>query len=584
LIDNTNNIGKVYIYAPIVTTSITTSVDKTSPHTHRVATKEMRVQRTYMRGRGRERGSEIIDRKPSNQTDNKISENPELPITTQNDENSSELPIYQAPAGDLFMSWGQVGMLSSECITMEVTYEKSAKSVKPEIPNKVNKTDSKSNTVTSELSNTRKLGEYYTDLYTTRSGNRKAKESYGSSVAFIGDTILVGAELGVGSGNYTGVVYIDHDVLQYLSLSEYDRLNAGDKSAAAYTIIEKITEFSNSAVGIAMIVILPAIALAAMAFHRSSSRIDQHTLFSSNVSPDAQYTHPSSNSSAKAKAALAECFPLKDGKSNSKSNIRGAGDRDRDRERESSSGVRDRLRGKRVRVRLYDIEGSAVQEEEEDGEEEGEGDGGGEGFVEGDIEKISHSRSHSNSAPAPPAVENSQNSNLLDRINGYFVPAKLSFTSILAVTRGYMKGQQTDAEEGGDRDGDRDGDSSLGAVTAVQEREKGREKSGMFPTEAFSDVRSILHNDNNDGNDDSADNNNRIDNNNNNNDNDAEKAHESSAAGKLNSSIILREREREGTEGARERERERGRRREREDKESEEEGGGKGEKKLLLRI
>jgi hypothetical protein len=342
-------------------------------------------------------------------------------------------------------------------------------------------------------------------------------------------------------------------VLQYLSLSEYDRLSAGDKNAAAYTIIEKITEFSNSAIGIAMIAILPAIALAALAFHRSSSRVDQRTLFSSNVSPDthSHYTHPNGNSSGssssvKTAAALAECFPLKEGK---KSKGKGAGERDRESGQSESSAEdrdRERLRGKRVRLRLYDIEGSAVPEGQEEEEEEGEED----------IEQ----NCHSHSLPAPAAAENSQTSNLLGRINGYFVPAKLSFSSILALTRGYMKGLQTDAEEGGDRDRDGDRDSSLGAVTVMHEREgeKGREKSGTFPAEAFSDGRSILHNDEDD--------------------NDDERVHTTSAADKLNSSIILREREREGDEEARDRER----RREREGREEEE--GCKGEKKLLLRI
>lgn len=443
----------------------------------------------------------ITQTKPSNNTGGEKSKNHESPALrdiSQSDE-SSELPIYQAPEGDLFMSWGQVGMLSSECISMEVTYEKAEQPMTPEIKGNVNKTVLEANILTSKLPTERNLNEYYTDLYTTRSGNRKVKEAYGSSVAFIGDTILVGAELGVGAGNYTGVVYIDHDVLQYLSLSEYDRLNVGDKNAAAYTIIEKITEFSNSAVGIAMIVILPAIALAALAFYRSS-HIDQHTMFSSNVSPVAQYTHSRDSSNS------TECFPLKSKIDSSR----------------SDSSTKDR------RMR-FEVEGSMMPQEEGEGEN--------------DIEQ-----SKSTASSVKKNIQIGSKRNILDRVNGYLIPAKVSFSGIVAVTRGYMKGQQTDAD---------DECNILRAASDEMLQENIREKTGTLPREIFSDEKNVLHNSDDAG----------------------EKiiSTSSSAANKLNISMTLREKERENDVEARERRRGEG-------KEGEEERGGEGEKKLLMRI
>ena len=99
---------------------------------------------------------------------------------------------------------------------------------------------------------------------------------------FVGDTILVAAELGTGNSNYTGVVYIDENILQYLSYAEFEKSN-NDNKPTTYTIIEKITEFSNSAIGITMLVILPAIALAVLVLYRKKTF--ENEIFSGSISP-----------------------------------------------------------------------------------------------------------------------------------------------------------------------------------------------------------------------------------------------------------------------------------------------------------
>ena len=93
---------------------------------------------------------------------------------------------------------------------------------------------------------------------------------------------MVAAELGTGNSNFTGVVYIDDNVLQYLSYADYEKSNQDNKSTT-FTIIEKITEFSNSAIGVTMLVLLPTIALAVLALYRKKAL--QNDIFSGSVSP-----------------------------------------------------------------------------------------------------------------------------------------------------------------------------------------------------------------------------------------------------------------------------------------------------------
>lgn len=58
--------------------------------------------------------------------------------------------------------------------------------------------------------------------------SNKNSESYGTSVAVIGETLFVGAELGFGITNFTGVVYIVKNLSQY-SLNEYENKEDYDK-------------------------------------------------------------------------------------------------------------------------------------------------------------------------------------------------------------------------------------------------------------------------------------------------------------------------------------------------------------------
>ena len=77
-------------------------------------------------------------------------------------------------------------------------------------------------------------------------------------------------------------MYIDENVLQYLSYAEFEK-SGHDNKPSTYTIIEKITEFSNSAIGITMLVILPAIALAVLVLYRKKTL--QNDIFSGSISP-----------------------------------------------------------------------------------------------------------------------------------------------------------------------------------------------------------------------------------------------------------------------------------------------------------
>ena len=86
--------------------------------------------------------------------------------------------------------------------------------------------------------------------------------SYGSSVSFLGDVMLVGAELGHGVSNFTGVVHIDNDINKYLANSldiSGDKSGSGSKKKKS----QKMTELLNSSkIGIAMLVAIPVVSLA----------------------------------------------------------------------------------------------------------------------------------------------------------------------------------------------------------------------------------------------------------------------------------------------------------------------------------
>ena len=60
--------------------------------------------------------------------------------------------------------------------------------------------------------------------------------------------------------------YTDISVYSHFRISP--QINTRDERTSTYTIIEKITEFSNSAIGITMLVIIPAVALAVLVLYR----------------------------------------------------------------------------------------------------------------------------------------------------------------------------------------------------------------------------------------------------------------------------------------------------------------------------
>ena len=104
--------------------------------------------------------------------------------------------------------------------------------------------------------------EYDSELYEMGSGSINSL-SYGSSVAFLNDVILIGDELGYGKTNYTGVVHIDNNIYKYLSHHIDTFAEAVGDGASEAPKKQKTNELlSTSKVGIMLLIAIPMISLA----------------------------------------------------------------------------------------------------------------------------------------------------------------------------------------------------------------------------------------------------------------------------------------------------------------------------------
>ena len=307
--------------------------------------------------------------------------------------------------------------------------------------NNNNKNNNNNNKDNNDNGKDRKLTEYYNNLYTTRSGNKNKKESYGSCVAFAGDTILISAELGTGKLNYSGVVYIDENVLEYLSYTDFESLNNGEKipSFGSNTIISRITGFSNSALGLGLIIIIPTLALAALVFYKSTPA-NQKDIFSSNITPlkklftmrnnnydddnidfeienndDNHVTYNNSDNTNNSKHENKKTFfkyLTEQFKSNNNNNSNKNNNKNRNNNYDNDDDTDDEL----------EFENEILHD------------------LESDPSSLSNKNKNDNK-------NDDKNENKNDNENDYLMPIKYSFQNFLALTRGYIKSKQNDYDD-----------------------------------------------------------------------------------------------------------------------------------------
>ena len=180
-----------------------------------------------------------------------------------NDASASADYIFPTTGSSYFDCWGLVATLSGKTINQKPDGVKFVKAnITLDARNDTKKhTDKKSHLI----NGTQRILEDY-DQYSSESMYQVSNEvmslSFGSSVSFFGDVILVGAKIGFGISNYTGVVYIDNNIKKY-AFGELDQLAGSSSDDDNSTQTEKRKEaLSPSQVGITMLVAIPLISLA----------------------------------------------------------------------------------------------------------------------------------------------------------------------------------------------------------------------------------------------------------------------------------------------------------------------------------
>jgi hypothetical protein len=173
-----------------------------------------------------------------------------------NDAVASADYIFPTTGSSYFDCWGLVATLSGKS-TNQKSHE--VRSIK------TNTTKEASDQKSHLIDDTRRKLDGY-DQYSSETmyevSNEVLSLSFGTSVSFFGDVILVGAKIGHGITNYTGVVYVDNNIKKY-AFEELDQLAGSSSDDDNSTKSEKRKEaLSSSQVGISMLVAIPIISLA----------------------------------------------------------------------------------------------------------------------------------------------------------------------------------------------------------------------------------------------------------------------------------------------------------------------------------
>ena len=180
-----------------------------------------------------------------------------------NDAVASADYIFPTTGSSYFDCWGLVATLSGKS-TDQKSHE--VKSIKTNLTlDSPNITKEASDQKSHLIDGTRRKLEGY-DQYSSETmyevSNEVLSLSFGTSVSFFGDVILVGAKIGHGISNYTGVVYVDNNIKKY-AFEELDQLAGSSSDDDNSTKSEKRKEaLSSSQVGISMLVAIPIISLA----------------------------------------------------------------------------------------------------------------------------------------------------------------------------------------------------------------------------------------------------------------------------------------------------------------------------------